>query len=196
MPNNAAPETARLYFGHVACPRFQASSQSVQRRSGSVVESICICFFACTRGKEQEGGSGEGACLQGAKSRGGQLRSEFVGIRAGWRVILTTQALDNQKEKVSAFPGEGSVRLTIRTEPNKYTFFAAAADSNSLSQSPRKEEQLGSITSRSLVRTRKFDSMNTGTLMGVFAHGADSESCIAPAIFGESSLSATRAGGT
>jgi hypothetical protein len=72
-------------------------------------------------------------------------------------------------------------------EPTRYTFLVGA-DSTSL-------REIGSISSRVLVRTRPFDAIFTGTHLGIYAVGADNQGSWTPAVFSEVIWSGLRAGG-
>ena len=77
--------------------------------------------------------------------------------------------------------------MEIQTESNKYTFFAASG-----SDVP---QEVGSISSSALARTRAFDSTNCGTHLGIFAHGAYDNGALVPAFFGNVVIRGERSGG-
>jgi hypothetical protein len=80
--------------------------------------------------------------------------------------------------------------MTVKTEANKYSFYVNSASS---ATTGAQLAFIGSITSLSLVRTRKFDGQNTGTHLGLFAHGGHGDSALGPAIFSNIKLSGERA---
>lgn len=101
-----------------------------------------------------------------------------------WRLHPSPQ------ETAHEYPGQGDVTFTVRCKVNEYEFFMAPAGVKGA-----EKVSLGAIDSRSLARTRTFDSQNTGTHFGLFAHGSDGESCMAPAFFSSVQLYGQRAGG-
>ncbi|GFZ51537.1 hypothetical protein JCM24511_09304 [Saitozyma sp. JCM 24511] len=130
---------------------------------------------------------------------------------------------DEFKETIHPLDTTGTVRIRILATPLQYTFFIgpsptlstptssapstsgstskpmstspSASSSSPHAPAPASLHEIGSIPSRSLVRTRAFDSIFTGTHLGIYAMGTENQGCRSAAVFGGIKWEGVRAGG-
>ncbi|RSH95494.1 hypothetical protein EHS25_000586 [Saitozyma podzolica] len=88
----------------------------------------------------------------------------------------------------SAPPTSASMSKPMSTSPS-------ASSSSPPAPAPASLREVGSIPSRSLVRTRPFDSIFTGTHLGIYAMGTENQGSRSAAVFGGIKWEGVRAGG-